>query len=890
LSAAAPCPDFMAMIPNADLERLKRNTDLAALVRARGIALKKHGSRDLAGRCPFHEDDKPSFIVTPGKNLFHCFGCGAKGGPIDFVMKLDRLGFRGAVDVLLQGSPVQRAATLPEPEAAKRKAPLPEERAQVLLERVVAIYQKNFAEAPEGRAYLEKRGLGDLGLLQKHRAGYASGRLPEILPPGGPLRAELKSLGVLLADGSERFTGCVVFPVCDEDGRIVTLYGRYTGAGSKRHVYLPDRPAGLWNASVLQAAGQIILVESILDALSVETAGHAHVLSIQGTNGLNDDDAALFKSHGVQRVRLLLDADAAGRAATERLKAKLSLFSCETVALPEGEDPNSFLVQHGAASLGERLAAPGAAVAAKKEKAGEAPAPDGSFVLTFGLRRYEVRGLEKSVRGLKATVRVEKAGRLHVDTLDLNSARMRRQLALALVRLLEESADTIEADLVKLLTACETAAVRGSNDAAQNPGSGAEAPALSAQDKAEGESLGRDPQLLEIILADYERCGLVGERANKLLCYLAMTSRKLPRPLAVMNLASSGAGKTALQDAALAFCPPEDLIKLTSLSGKALFYKERNSLKNKVLALEEGDGVQEAMYALRNLISAGELVTESTIKDPASGRLVTMANKVEGPTAVFLTTTNPDLDPETKSRFFVTSVDESREQTEAILSFQRRRHTLAGLAERAQSEAILRRHRAFQRCLQPLAVINPYAEQLSYGDNRLPSRRDQPKYLGLIEAIAFLRQMQKPVKMLGGQPYLEVDVEDIRRANTLATELMGHSLDELSRPGHELLLVLDKMCRETNKVAQEKKPLAPFFFSRRSVREFAGWTNARVHRYLSELVELEYVVTERGGNGVLHRYTLAWDGSGQEGGRFLLGLRAPEELRPVAGPSVAASA
>ena len=88
------------------------------------------------------------------------------------------------------------------------------------------------------------------------------------------------------------------------------------------------------------------------------------------------------------------------------------------------------------------------------------------------------------------------------------------------------------------------------------------------------------------------------------------------------------------------------------------------------------------------------------------------------------------------------------------------------------------------------------------------------------------------------------------------------------------------MC--SSDLAKEKKSLNGFFFSRRCVREFAGWTNARVHRYLSELVELEYVVTERGGNGVLHRYALAWDGRGQDGGKFLLGLKAPEELRPVA--------
>ena len=99
-----------------------------------------------------------------------------------------------------------------------------------------------------------------------------------------------------------------------------------------------------------------------------------------------------------------------------------------------------------------------------------------------------------------------------------------------------------------------------------------------------------------------------------------MTSRKRDTPLSVLILSSSGAGKTALQDAVLAFCPPEDLVKLTALSGKALFYKERLSLKHKVLALEEGDGAEEAMYAIRNLISAGELVSECTIKDLATGR------------------------------------------------------------------------------------------------------------------------------------------------------------------------------------------------------------------------------------------------------------------------------
>ena len=876
----------MPRFSDDDLDGLRKNTDLAALVRAHGVELKKHGSRDLAGRCPFHAEKTGSFIVTPAKNLFHCLGCGAAGGPIDFVMKADGLTFRAAVDKLLAAGPVvrraARAATTPAAAAKKEKpaAAIPEERAQVLLERVATIYAQAFAGANAGRDYLAARGLADLGLLARHRAGFADGRLAKLLPTAGNVRAELRALGVLLDGDRERFAGCVVFPVCDDAGRIVTLYGRSTatpaGAEGKRHVYLPDRAKGLWNAAVLKASPHVVLVESILDALSVETAGVGNVVAIQGTNGLGEADLATLRAQGTQRVTLFLDGDAAGRAATERLKEKISSFSCQIVALPEGEDPNSYLMKHGAPALAALLAPPSTPGPAAPAP-GVAPSP-GGFALTLGLRRYDVRGLEKTARALKATVRVERAGRLHVDTLDLYSARARRQLALDLVRILEETPDTIEADLIKLLTACETHADKPGASAGE-----AVAVAMPEAERRDGETLGRDPKLIETILADYERCGLVGERANKLLCYLAMTSRKMPRPLAVLNLASSGAGKTALQDAALSFCPPEDLIKLTSLSGKALFYKERDSLKNKVLALEEGDGVQDAMYALRNLISAGELVTESTIKDPATGRLVTMTNKVEGPAAVFLTTTNPETDAETKSRFFVTSVDEGRAQTEAILAFQRRRRTLAGLADEAATEPVLRRHRAFQRVLEPLHVVNPYAEQLRYGDGRLPGRRDQPKYLTLIDALAFLRQLQKPARTHAGRRYVAVDLDDIKLANELATELLGHSLDELSRPAYELLVLLEKMRSEWAKnAAKTKNALENFSFSRRQVREFAGWAHHRVHRYLAELIELEYVGGDGARHGCLQRHHLLWEGEGQDGGKFLLGLKSPAELRSVA--------
>ena len=878
----------MSRIPDTELERLKQSISLADLCQARGIELKPHGSRDLIGHCPFHQDKTPSFIVSPGKNLFHCMGCDAAGSVVDFVMKADGIDFKAAAQKLLTTTgKVYTAADLP------KRAVVSPEKTNTLLARVIAIYEKAFAEVPEGRAYLEKRGIADAGLFSAHRTGYANGKLKDLLPKDGQLKEELKALGVLLDNGQERFAGCVTFPVYGPDGELVTIYGRFTGDGPKRHLFLPDRPAGLWNAVVGKTYPEIILVESVMDALSVMMAGHRNVLAIQGTNGFNEADAQTLKAHGVQTVTLLLDGDEAGRKAADRLKERLqSSFSCRVLTLPDGQDPNAFLQTHGPEKLAALLQVPGSPAF----PASSAPSVvnPSSLTVTYGLRKYRIMGMEKGPRKLKATVRVEHAGKLHVDTLDFYAAKSRRILSQDLCRLFEETPETIEADLDKLLRHCEQL---DESQLSEVTSQKATSEPMTAAERKEAETFGKSPALFDAILADCEKRGLMGEQDNALLLYLAMTSRKRDVPLSVLILSSSGSGKTALQDAVLAFCPPEDLVKLTALSGKALFYKERFSLKHKVLALEEGDGAEEAMYAIRNLISAGELTSESTIKDQATGRLTTMENKVEGPSAVCFTTTKPDVDPETKSRFWVTSIDESRDQTRKILLFQRQQHLSDGLISTPEIEAILKKHRNFQRLLKPLAVKNPYAAQLAYGDDRLQGRRDQPKYLNLIKAIAFLRQMQKEVFQENRNgtavPFVQADPQDIALANRLAHNILGHSLDELSRPGHDLLLQLDEMAKTRQKTLLKEKPDRKanpddVSFSRRDIREATGWSNARVHRYLKELLDLEYVLLESGRNGTLCRYRLVYDGQGKDGQKFLLGLTDPEKLQ-ASGASCQAS-
>jgi DNA primase len=437
----------------------------------------------------------------------------------------------------------------------------------------------------EGRAYLESRGLADASLWERHGVGYCNGKLAELLPDDQRIRSELKTLGLLLADGKERFAGCVVFPIRDAEGRLTTLYGRRCAANAPkngRHCFLPGRPTGLWNAAALKTHAHVILVESVLDGLSVELAGSANVVATNGTNGLSAGDVQMLRDYGVQRVTLLLDGDKAGQEATAKMQALLSSsFSCHTLSLPEAEDPNSFLQQRGkdklAALLAQRAEPAPHAVLADGQPAAPVVAGvpgvtalPGGFAVQLGLRSYEIRGVERGPRKLKATVRVEHAGRLHVDTLDFYSARWRRQLAQDLARIFDEAAEVIEADIAKLMTLCEQAhqTMSGLNAA------GPQVETMLPEHRAEAEAFGKSPDLIQSILQDYERCGLVGERANKLLCYLAMTSRKMEKPLAVLILSSSGAGKTTLQDTAMQFCPPEELVKLTSLRARHCFTRK----------------------------------------------------------------------------------------------------------------------------------------------------------------------------------------------------------------------------------------------------------------------------------------------------------------------------
>jgi DNA primase len=170
-----------------------------------------------------------------------------------------------------------------------------------LLARVVEHYHRTFCERKDAQEYLAKRGLTDVDLLRAHKVGYADGSLLKRLPRSGELRDQLVSLGVVTPEGRELLGGCVVVPIPDPlAGQWVNLYGR--GLRTPRHCYLPGPLRGVLNFQAARLSPEVVLTESVLDALSFHQAGIATAIPIYGTNGFTPDHLDLLKRERVQRV------------------------------------------------------------------------------------------------------------------------------------------------------------------------------------------------------------------------------------------------------------------------------------------------------------------------------------------------------------------------------------------------------------------------------------------------------------------------------------------------------------------------------------------------------------------------------------------------------------
>jgi DNA primase len=800
---------------------------------------------------------------------------------------------------------------------------------QETLRQVIDYYHETLKASPEALEYLESRGLKNAELIDTFKLGYANRTLAYRLPQknrqaGAEIRGKLQAIGILRESGHEHFNGSLVVPVMDENGIITEVYGRkILGSklrkGTAQHTYLPGPHGGVWNHQAIKHSQEVILCEALIDAMTFWCHGFRNVTASYGTNGFTDKHLNLFVESGVQKVLIAYDRDEAGNVAAEKLVKQLNLKGIDAyrVLFPKGMDVNEYARQVTPAQKSLGVAIRSAEwigngkpperqfdietvtgsveiivnkkpetlppLAAKNETTTIEVAADISeheVVMNLENRVYRIRGLTKnlSYEQLKINLLIKEGEAFHVDTLDVYSARHRSAYIKQAAQELAISEDLIKCDLGKVLLKLEELQdqkIKGTLTKQEKQ------PAMSDTEVKEALALLKEPALLDRILSDFNRCGVVGEETNKLVGYLAACSRKLERPLAVMVQSSSAAGKSSLMEAVLAFMPEEERIQYSAMTGQSLFYMGEQDLKNKILAIAEEEGAENTSYALKLLQSEGEVSIASTGKNATTGNLETQEYRVEGPVMLFSTTTAIDIDEELMNRCLVLSVDESREQTQAIHAQQRKRRTLEGLKAAKAKSKLITLHQNAQRLLRPLAVMNPYADQLTFLDDQTRTRRDHEKYLGLIDVVALLHQYQREIKRESWEgetiEYIEVTLDDIAIANKLAHEVLGRTLDELPPQTRKLLTIITDMVKahcEENQLKQND-----YRFSRKDVRAYSAWGNTQIRIHLDRLMEMEYVLSHRGKRGQSYEYELLYQNEGEEQQRFVMGLIDVKKLK-----------
>jgi DNA primase catalytic core len=879
-------------IPEAKIRQAKEEADLLALSIRYGLSLTQKGE-DYFTRCPWHKDDTPSLSLTPSKGLFHCFGCGAKGNAIQFVQKMEGISFPAAFDkVISTNSPGHVIAPkiknrLSEEEIAAMNDRHHADRLQTILESAFMHMESLYRQTPEAKRYMaQTRGLPYLTSLPDAsplRLGYCSASFGSRFDPKD--KAFLIELSLMKEDGKPHFENCVIFPLRDAAGILQGLYGRRitgTAAAAGTHYFMRGERKGVfsvhdWTFARGGGSDFVYLTESAIDALSLHQLGIPSVLALHGVNGFTPCHEEWLKAKKIRTVYLLLDGDRPGREASVKLAAKLTGlgYTCHIIELPDGQDPNSFfsLAASDAAphTLKDLEALPGyprpaASPSLRLKKDGD------TYTLTTPRRNYAITGLTAfGFDRLRVTVKAstpQNPARFHIDSLDLYVAKARSAFVDGLCNEVGGKADEVHQEMKAMIPLLEEARLMMKETPSEKT-----APEMTEAAKAAALAALKDPALIKNLLKGFEDLGMIGEEKAKLIGYLGTVSRLLDLPLGMLVVSRSGAGKTALQDAICSLVPEESLIKYTRLTGQALFYKEQDGLKYKVLAIEEEDGMAQALYSIRTLASSQRLTVATTRSDPKTGKLKTDEYTVEGPVFIMIATTNPDsLDAETRSRFIILTIDESREQTQKIMEARKTAYTLEGRLKGREKKTFLAQFHNMQRLLKPIEVVNNFAPFLDYPFDRLQMRREFGKYMTLINTITLLHQYQRPQKtmMQNGEavPYIEVMEEDIALANELVLEFFPNSIDELAPHTRRLASEIGKLVKSKEGEAR---------FTRKELRDTCGWNDYSIRQGLEQLCTLGYVGKVGGQNGVAFTYELLIDAGSED--RSSLFLTSVQELK-----------
>jgi DNA primase len=349
------------MIPRDFIDTLLARVDIVDVIDRR-VPLKKAG-QNYQACCPFHSEKTPSFTVSPTKQFYHCFGCGAHGTALGFLMEYEHMSFPDAVAALAQD------VGLAVPESGEPERPKPPPALRDALEQAAQFYKQQLKQTPRAIDYLKRRGLTG-AIAARYGIGYA--------PDGSPLKQVFKDYAAdalaasgLVIDGDnrryDRFRDRIMFPIKNIKGQIVGFGGRVLDQGEPKYLNSPETPLfhkgselyGLFEArTAVKAAGRAIVVEGYMDVVALAQHGVEFAVAALGTATTPTHARTLLRH--TDRLIFAFDGDNAGRKAAWRalentLEALQDGKEVSFLFLPEGEDPDSYIRTHGQAAFLQRL-------------------------------------------------------------------------------------------------------------------------------------------------------------------------------------------------------------------------------------------------------------------------------------------------------------------------------------------------------------------------------------------------------------------------------------------------------------------------------------------------------------------------------------------------------
>jgi len=857
-------------LETVDLEQLKRDVSLLSLAASSGIELKKLANNEYSALCPFHDDKTPSLHLNASKNLFHCKACGKSGSVVDWIIFSQNVDAKEAIKILrseyaknhTNGSSGKiNGFNGREDKSEEKEIPnLEDMKYRKALSLAVRYWHENFKNKKEGVEYLIKRGLVYGELVDAFQIGYSDGSLADVINDES-IKSALEELGII-KDGREHFTGRVIFPVIDEKENILQIYGRNTVREGVKHLYMKAPMSGIYNISGL--SNETILCESILDALSLISLGFSNVVSSFGVNGIKEDVLDLLENRGVHKIYIAYDSDSAGDTGSSVLSEKFISRKIESyrIRFPENTDANDLLKNPDARELFRGLLENAVPI---KELADEAlvessrneslEKKDGEYRYRVGPRSYTIRGIESNTTNAKMRIflRLDCNDIFLIDNnIDLFNAKTTGYFVKSASERLSMDERVIRADLDRLTNGLDGILKKAieERESKKNPQKIEFHKDLILSQKSR-EFL-NDPLFMVRFVRDIETAGLVGESLNMLFSYIASLSRHRRKQIHIIIQSESSAGKSTLLNLSADLIPEEDKIYFTQITPRSLYYGPPGFLKNKCIFIAEADGLKEAEFPVKQLMSEGRLSISYTKTDPQTGEHTSEIKENEGPSQFNITEPQERLHEEIENRSVVMILDMSPEQTERILAFQRLLHSPEGIEIQRKKEEICNFYRHVQREILSLDVQNPYSRFLSFNAKSHLARRDNQKYLTLVDCITLIFQHQREKVMDGGSMCVKTQLADIAIANFLARRIFARTLDELPIQTRNFVETLADHFR-----AYAKKNEADFdqiWFYRREMREITGLSNTRVHEHTNRLVDFEYLAFRRDQNGISYRF------------------------------------